>query len=237
MVHRVQYAGPSYHDAVLADNPIAYWRLSDLSAALLFDSSGHAHNGTYSGSPSYGQKGALARDTTTAVLFPNNGDQASVPSGVTISAPYTVEFFSKCSALIGDSPLYMVGLGTGLGVTHPDFSMNHTSKQPIILLANSNYQYFNALGSGIDVGDGNYHHCVFEVTGNGQNDILNSICYVDGNLLAAATNNTGTVPNTPTGQAYIGNADVNARTMDEVALYSGLLSAARVAAHYNASRN
>jgi hypothetical protein len=61
--------GPSaYAQAVLADHPVAYWRLGEApGATTAADASGHKHNGTYHGKPHLGLAGAIALDRNTAI--------------------------------------------------------------------------------------------------------------------------------------------------------------------------
>jgi hypothetical protein len=56
-----------YQQAVLADRPIAYWRLGEASAPTAVDATGHGHDGKYYGHPAYGEAGAIDRDRNTAV--------------------------------------------------------------------------------------------------------------------------------------------------------------------------
>jgi hypothetical protein len=57
-----------YADAVLADRPVAYWRLGEgPGATAAADASGHGHHGRYHGQPRLGQPGALAGDADTAL--------------------------------------------------------------------------------------------------------------------------------------------------------------------------
>ena len=58
----------AYRDAVLATNPVAYWRLGEASGTVARDEIG-ANNGTYVGSPTLGVAGLLSGDPNTAVGF------------------------------------------------------------------------------------------------------------------------------------------------------------------------
>jgi hypothetical protein len=60
-----------YADEVLADAPLAYWRLGEGSGATAFDSSGNGHHGTFEGTPVYGEGGAVA-GADTSVRFTGN---------------------------------------------------------------------------------------------------------------------------------------------------------------------
>ena len=59
-------------NAVLADNPIGYWRLNETSGTVAKDYSGNLYDGTYVGSPGFSQTGPLANDpSSSAVAFPS----------------------------------------------------------------------------------------------------------------------------------------------------------------------
>src|SRR5438445_615549 len=60
-------APPSYRASVLADHPVAYWRLSEATGAVMADASGNGNDGTYAGAVTRGQPGALASEGNTAV--------------------------------------------------------------------------------------------------------------------------------------------------------------------------
>ena len=70
-------AGSAYQPAVLADNPVSYWRLGETTATAV-DARG-ANNGTYLNSPTRGVASLLAGDTAnTAVSFDGVNDSVSV---------------------------------------------------------------------------------------------------------------------------------------------------------------
>lgn len=70
---------PSYSEAVLADNPVAYWRLGEKSGTQAVDASGNGHDGTYQGNPTLGVPGLLTGDPDTAVQFDGVDDHVEVP--------------------------------------------------------------------------------------------------------------------------------------------------------------
>ncbi len=70
------YAGnESYEQAVLADQPVGYWRLGQNAN----DYSGNGFNGTVSGGVTFGQPGALAGDTMTSALFDGSSGYITFP--------------------------------------------------------------------------------------------------------------------------------------------------------------
>lgn len=67
-----------YAAEVLADGPIAYWRLGDPTTPTAVDATGNGHNGTYRG-VDLGAAGAIVGDADTAVYF--DGQQSEVDMG------------------------------------------------------------------------------------------------------------------------------------------------------------
>ena len=51
--------GPSYSSSVLADSPLAYWRLGESSGSTAADASGNGRTGSYLNTPTLGAGGAL----------------------------------------------------------------------------------------------------------------------------------------------------------------------------------
>src|SRR2546422_5200417 len=70
---------PSYRASVLADHPVAYWRLDEETGTVMVDASGNGNDGAYAGAVTLGQPGALASDGGTAVGVGPGGGAASAP--------------------------------------------------------------------------------------------------------------------------------------------------------------
>jgi hypothetical protein len=85
-----------YSDAVIADNPVSYWRLDESSGTTAADSKG-SNAGTYTNGPTLGQAGALP-DTINnrAASFDGVNDYVTVPYAAALNtAQFTLEFWSK----------------------------------------------------------------------------------------------------------------------------------------------
>lgn len=107
----------AYRDAVLATNPVAYWRLGEASGTVARDEIG-ANNGTYVGSPTLGVAGLLSGDANTAVTFAAVGSLVSVadssPFRFVGSAPFSIAMWSDHGA--DASYKYVLGCVNGTGV-------------------------------------------------------------------------------------------------------------------------
>jgi hypothetical protein len=92
-----------YPDAVLADNPVSYWRLNETSGTAAADSKG-TNPGTYIGGPTLGQTGALP-DTLNnkAATFDGINDRVEVNDSASLRpAQLTVEAWVKPGAGLAD---------------------------------------------------------------------------------------------------------------------------------------
>jgi hypothetical protein len=93
----------AYRAAVLAKNPVAYWRLGEATGTTAVDETGNGHNGTYIGNPTLGQPGAIDGDSNTAVQF-NGTNYVEIPDSADFSQPtstrgLTVEAWMRPDAL------------------------------------------------------------------------------------------------------------------------------------------
>jgi hypothetical protein len=110
---RIAAAG-SYAQNVLAARPVAYWKLGEKSGLVAHDASGNGHDGTFEGSPSFGQPGAIAGDEGGSVRFDGRRDYVAIPDSPHFSQPdsgrgLTVDASYDIVSAHGDAP---VRLGT-----------------------------------------------------------------------------------------------------------------------------
>lgn len=68
-----------YKDAVMLDNPLAYWRLGEQAGIIAYDEK-NSYNGYYTTNPRLGQSGALANDLNTSVEFDGANSFFTLPS-------------------------------------------------------------------------------------------------------------------------------------------------------------
>jgi hypothetical protein len=61
------YGASVYADAVLADNPVGYWRLGETNGSVALDSAPNGLNGMYNGGVSLSHMGAIVSDTDTSI--------------------------------------------------------------------------------------------------------------------------------------------------------------------------
>lgn len=84
----------AYSDIILADNPIAYWKLDEASGTIAADSSGNGHHGTYNGGVLLRDRRLIYQENPVA-YFPDSYSFVDIPSHPSLdigSSPYwTVE--------------------------------------------------------------------------------------------------------------------------------------------------
>lgn len=212
----LQLGQGSYSDVVLADNPDAYWRFGDFSGDVAYDSSGNANQGSFTGTYTLNQTGALPGDPNKSIRF--DGATSYMTSTVAIGATVTIEMWAK-STNLAQPMLWItgaVGSGPDLFFYNGKISLNQWNgdANPFCLMpANAN--------------DGNFHHFVTVINGGDSTAKL----YYDGTLCGSANyvNPTGTFRLSSGHASYLWDG-----TIDEVAVYSAPLSATAVQNHYYA---
>lgn len=225
-----------YPVAVLADSPMAYWRLGESSGATAFDYVGGL-NGYYTNA-TLGQTGYAFTDTNKAVQFGPSApslvggisgiDFATNSSGVT---SFTLEAWVKAGPQTSDSSVITKGTGAGGEQFNLDFG------------AGGNFRFFvrNAAGNAQLLNsavapDGNWKHVV--AVCDGVNGYLQ--LYFDGTLVSQAGISGGvkSVPQPMTiGCRQSGTSAFDLQLdglVDDVAVYNYALDGTKVYNHYSA---
>lgn len=250
-----------YPQAVLADSPIAYYRLDEASGTTMCDASNSANNGTYNSSGiTYGVTGALSSSADTAVGGDGTptevGQSTSDPAGLTGNHAYTLEawFKSATTSPPTNANTWLVGLGTTGG-----------TGQAVVLSVNPNHG--SQLGWGpasaftidqfgsdwawdpttadVNLWDGNWHYLAVTYTPSNSASASDYIGYVDGHDIGSpdARPYGNAVTNIAASPIILGQGcNTNGcywlpfeGGLDEVAVYPTALSAARISAHYAAA--
>lgn len=219
-----------YAMEVQADSPVAYWKLDETSGTTAADSVG-GNNGTYTGGYTLNQTG-IPSTGRPSVLFNGSSGHVNIgaPAALNLTAAWTLEAWVYLtstpdgSGIISESypdsgnVLYELGFGIQAG----------GAALEVGYYTGSSWQ--KVTGSALSLNAG--HH----VAGTWNGTTL--LIYADGVQVATATPTSAPVAGIQT--LYLGRShrDADIRffpgRIDEVAIYSAALSAARVAAHYNA---
>jgi len=218
-------APPPYRTQLLADSPVAYWRLNETSGITAIDSVG-SYNGTNVGSLTYGVSGPIVPafpgfdSGNTAYQFDGVTARVSVPALNLNSSNYTITVWVKRSGTqsypgiiswraTGGSPIS--GLFLDGGNNHPAYIQDGSVQSSSALVVPVNQWTFLAL--------------VMTQT--------NGVLYMATNatLSEYAFTHTVPVPLIYTSQAYIGYGPYGASFnggIDEVALFNQVLSPAQI---------
>lgn len=216
---------------VMADTPVSYWKLDETSGTIATDAVG-GNNGTYTGGYTLNQPGIPSTGRPAALFNGTSGYVAlGTPASLNITAAWTLEAWvyltstPNGSAVIGEQwtggsnpVLYELGFGISSGGAALEGGYYTGSAWKAVI------------GSALSLNA--WHHIV--CTWDGATLRL----YADGAQVASGAQSPG--PTAGINTLYIGrrhdagNAPFFPGRIDEVAIYSAALSAARVTAHYNA---
>lgn len=219
----------TYVTTVLSQGPTAYYRLGDSTDALMTDSSGQGHNGSYNAQgATLGQTGALAGDADTAVQISDGYygiGTASVPLPLGNSARSAVAWFTEPSgandqgALVSwgqpgtDQAFQLLVSGTSQ-VTVDGWNDTHTFQTPY------------------PVNDGSWHQLAVSYTGSAFTVFLDGVSIGSGRFRTAL--DTLTSPLYVGGNAALSSGPTG-MTLDEVSVYAKALTAANVSAQFTAA--
>ena len=208
----------AYNTEVLSDNPLLYWQLDDATGTIVVDASPNGRNGTVSGSWNFQQ---TSRVNTSTYAMTSAGGAIVSPTIAFGTSDVTVEFWTNVDA----SQTYMP---ISFGVNYLDLFINSGR---IGVNTGAGDQFGCPITSG-------YHHIV-AVMPNAK-ATSSAVIYIDGTqqTLSGASGTALSIAST-TFQVSGWSANGSYRmpsglNIDEVAVYSGALSGARVLAHYNA---
>ncbi len=230
-----------YTAAVMADSPWAYYMLDENAGPTVTNSAAPGvRAGIYVAPITYQQAGAITSSTSYAVRLAGSGARAILANASSIAAPttYSLELWFKTSTTAGGK---LIGFENTTGAT------SGTADRHIFMRNDGRLSYGGWSGGGTTMittpaayNNNQWHHLVVTCRPNGQNQT--SRIYVDG---ASRVSGTTTRTSNYSGYWRLGFGTLNsggnyptsanfAGTIDQVAIYSTELSAARVSAHYAA---
>lgn len=220
----------AYSDLILSRSPVAYWRLGEppgtAGAGSILDASGNGRHATPLPGLTYGQAGALAGDSDTAILFTASaatgiervGD--AVLNGLPLSGAFSVDFWARPTALAVSACVLCFQGPDDFNV----YPADGTGRVRVF--------WRDAGGSvatpGVSGLVGVWHH--YAVTW----DSSRIRVYVDGAIVGtSAVLSTGTIgPFSSFGLGMFESGQRFGGHLDEVAVYSTTLSDTQVAEHY-----
>ena len=218
----------SYTSEVIADSPLAYWRLNNTA-----DSSGNGRSFSTIGL-NFGGASLIYNDANASASLPGNTGQRGhvdhLSSGGWPEGIRTLEAWVKPSSVSGDRIAVTRGWSDGSNAHAMQIGMSGNQMFGQIQLSTSTY-YTVFPADTFTVGQ--IIHIVLTFDGS------NALLYLNG-VLKGTTPASGTLKTASWAAVTLGAySSGNAATewnglLDEVAVYGGVLSAPRVAAHYAA---
>lgn len=224
----------TYSAFVMADRPVAYWRLNELAGEVANDYSG-GHQGAYLG-VILDQPGVIADDFDTAALFDGASGKVEVPYSPDINpAVFTVECWAK---VLGGAGGYRSPL-----TSRDDTPSGNGHGFIFYAAADNSWQLWTGTGNtaspwamvtGPAIVEGEWAHLVAVYDGTNQSFYVNGV--LAGRTATTVMVNTARMlrigagqTENPTGTFFFNGL------IDEVAIYDTPLTANRVALHYAGS--
>lgn len=212
----------SIYASVILGTPglLSYWRLGETAGTNAVDSGPSGSAGTYTGTFTLSQTGALVGDPDLAVLI--DGATGCIRSSQ-ITLPTSITFEAWASAVSNPSNAAFVGQWQG-----NQGSMLYSAGGSILMWVNGGNITVSAPSTGA------YHYLV------GTYDGTNAAIYIDGSLAVGPSALTGPIV-TPAVHLDMGTySDAGGGflngTLDEIAVYNVALSAAQISDHYAAAQ-
>ncbi len=225
-----------YRAEVLRDAPLAYWRLSDTSASACKNEIAGPYTGLYVGTPTFGEPGIFPGEPEHAVRFVQGTSLQGVPGDDAAlldfphDPPFALEAWVKISAEAGVGQGYVLtdmkpnaGNGPSLG-----FYLEMNNPQNALRWERWANDALWAYADSVAVEAGRFHHVVVTTTADGVSPVL----YLDAAKMSSGLA-IADVDQPPNGTAFSWGPLVG--TLDELAVYDHVLSAARVLAHFQAA--
>lgn len=221
----------TYREAVLADNPLSYWRLDDTTTAVTDVQ--QTVPGVFTGNCTFGVPGALAQDTNTAVHFDGVDCKASFGDNFRFpgTSPLTIELWVRPSRMPAYEHYFTLQVRSG-NVPVDGYALFRDNGGPIGVMVERAIasQIFTTNPTEININE--WAYLVMEYDGAFEQLYINGVL-VQQLADARAMNVVGAV-------ALLGAHMTSAYfmgDMDEVAVYDHTLSPAQLNLHYQIGVN
>ncbi|HEV3340661.1 MAG TPA: LamG-like jellyroll fold domain-containing protein, partial [Pirellulales bacterium] len=220
-----------YSGEILADQPLAYYRLGESSGTTAHDASGHALGGSYVNTVTLGANGALMQDADTSLLLPggswnSTGGYVQLPSGFAdFSNGLTLEVWAYPTSAGNGQALF--DLGNGYASDNIVLARDGTTNNLVFQVYDGG-KPGNAVRAAGAIQLNVWQH--FAVTEDSAGDVT---IYKNGQVVASGV--TSVPLNVTRTAGYLGKSnffgDDFAGSLDEAAIYNHVLSAARIQGH------
>jgi hypothetical protein len=223
----------SYSSEVLADSPLAYYRLGEASGTTMTDSSGNGRDGTYPDAPTLGVSGLLTGDADTAANFNGTSDYGNIADAAWLEVTtITVEAWIKPDQV---SALVDVVSHDGGNETNGRMWILRTTtggKAEFVVWTAADQSSARVITGTTTLVVGSTYHLA------GTYDGTTARLYVNG-AQESSLAVSGVLRVDSSRATKVGRNESNADrffdgVIDELAFYSGALSSTRIADHYTA---
>jgi hypothetical protein len=168
----------AYAKAVLADSPVAYYRLDEAAGPTLCDASPNHNQGTFAASGvTHGRPGALHSTSDTAIRANGTAQVATSSTEIAISgsAGFTLEGWfqttTKQDQMVVDvgqaGPQSLAGIGPWSNLVSSTFAVTPGTGDYICFDTYDGAFEFDASAVGINVFDGKWHYTAVSYSGAG----------------------------------------------------------------------
>lgn len=212
-----------YQSVVLADNPVAFYPMNELSGSTIFDITASPANGTATDVTL--NQTALNTALGACALFNGTTSRIELPTAAkfAFSGAITTEFWIQSTD----------ATHTGNGVS---LNFNLGFRQQIVALINTIYGGALILGSpAASIATNGVYHVVCTADGSGNKIYINNV------LVASNSTAWSSVANTYWTIGAANNAGSFSESLlgyiSNVAIYNSVLSPTRISAHYNAGNH
>ena len=220
----------AYGKAVYNSAPDFFWRLGESSGTTAKDVTSNQADGLYSGGVDYGTSGAVPDANDTAVTL--NGSDGAVATAGVVSNPttYSEELWFNTTTTSGGK---LIGFGTNQTGSSGGYDRHVYMFDDGRLRFGTYTGQLNVADTTASYNDGNWHHMVATQGADGMK------LYVDG-VLAADNPQTQAQPydgywRVGGDNTWGGNSsNYFAGSIDEVAVYSSVLTGSTVQSHFRA---
>lgn len=238
------HAATAYSSAVMADSPVAYYRLDDSSGPVMCDSSSNHSNGTYATGVQFGVPGTITGDGAVQAGSPSSGiGTGGSGSGLVGDHSFTFEAWERSTTAHNQSLVSMGQAGGGNVAGLSTWTSSTGDGQPSQLVLDlyvgvenaATLAIWNTESAGVNLWDGNWHYLA--ITYDASTDKVTG--YVDGHDLGELTPVVSIdLAASAIRVGYWVDDLLNPNVMgdeDDVAVYPVALTPNRILAHFVAS--
>jgi YD repeat-containing protein len=209
----------TYQATVLANSPLAYWRLNDAGPTAA-DATGGGHSCSAGGSPSWSAAGLVPSSSDTAVALGSSSNYLTCPSFNLNGSTATIEAWIKEPATV------TTGTIAGLTASGSAFALYQDSSGDLSLGLNTTSGGIGFVSSGAAM----QPSTVYQIDGVFSSGTLQ--LYLNGSLIAVGSKSGTLTANAAFGIGF--SSGGFSGTIGEVAVYNTALSGAQIAADFDA---